>query len=189
MTVQLHQWAVDFSVEIRARYFPGKRNVVADKLLSRTDSGNKVAASGGGRQAVSFVGKTSDRSLLDKVHHKTVSVLLSTTGHGHSGGGHPTTSVGQFGCVCFPSILSDPSGPEQSDEVPESQNDVGSSSVAAGRMVDRPAASAVRGSERSTSLAQTTSSTSCGEVSSVGTVPISSQVEAIKYLLQERGIS
>lgn len=32
LTAELHQWATNNSVELMARYIPGKRNVVADKL-------------------------------------------------------------------------------------------------------------------------------------------------------------
>lgn len=159
------------------------------KSLESGPKDRVVSASGDSSQAFASVGETSDSLLCNKVQQEARGLLFSGPRFLRRGRRCPSTFLGQSGSLLIPLLLPDPSCPEQIDDFSDSQDDLRCSFVASSKMVPGSAISAFSGSERNLLMAQPPLSTSCREISSIGRVPISSQLETIQYLLRARGFS
>ncbi|XP_068233502.1 uncharacterized protein [Palaemon carinicauda] len=137
----------------------------------------------------SDVGILGNGSLCDKVERTTPRILFSCPRPESSNGGRLSTQVGRSRRLRFSSLRPDKTSPQQNEDGNQPKNDFGSALVAGERVVHRPKKPRQSPSVASSRQTGPLEAATLSEVSRKPSIPSSSRLEIIQYLLKRQGYS
>ncbi|XP_068204646.1 uncharacterized protein [Palaemon carinicauda] len=148
-----------------------------------------VPSSRGSKLHHSDVGIPGNGSLRDKVECTTPHILFSCPRPECSLGGRLSTQVGRSRRVRFSSLRPDKTSPQQSEGSKQPKDDFGSALVAGEGVVRRPEKPRQSPSVASSHQTGPPVAATLSEVSRKPSIPSSSRLEVIQYLMKRQGYS